>query len=53
MSYCERLHFFFNANDIIDPGKKQSILLTLWDPSAYQLLKSLVQPRTPMEKTYD
>ena len=52
-SYCERLHFYFDANDIVDLGKKRSILLTVCGPSTYQLLKSLVQPRTPMEKTYD
>ena len=34
-SYCERLHFYFDANDIVDPGK------------------SLVQPHTSMEETYD
>ena len=50
-SYCECLHF--DANDIVDPGKKRSILLTVCGASTYQLLKSLVQPRTPMEKTYD
>ena len=52
-SYCERLHFYFDANDIVDPGKKRSILLTVCGPSTYQLLKNLVQPRTPMDKTYD
>ena len=52
-SYCERLHFYFDANDIVDSGKKRSILLTVCGPSTYQLLKSLVQPCTPMEKTYD
>ena len=52
-SYCERLHFYFDANDIVDSGKKRSILLTVCGPSTYQLLKNLVQPRTPMEKTYD
>ena len=52
-SYCERLHFYFDANDIVDLGKKCSTLLTVCGPSTYQLLKSLVQPRTPMEKTYD
>ena len=52
-SCCERLHFYFDANDIIDPGKKRSILLTVCGPLTYQLLKSLVQPRTPMEKIYD
>ena len=52
-SYCERLHFYFDANDIVDSGKKRSILLTVCGPSTYQFLKSLVQPHTPMEKTYD
>ena len=52
-SYCERLHCYFDANDIVDPGKKRSILLTVCGPSTYQLLKNLVQPRTPMDNTYD
>ena len=53
MSYYERLHFYFDANEIVDPGKKLWILLTVSGPSTCQLLKSLVQPHTPMEKTYD
>ena len=50
---CESLHFYFHANDIVDLGKKRLILLTVCGPLTYQLLKNLVQPRTPMEKTYD
>ena len=46
--YCERLHFYFNANDIVYSGKKRLILLTVCGPSTYQLLKSLVQPCTQM-----
>ena len=52
-SYTERLGFYFSANDIEDPGKKRSILLTLCGPSTYQLLKSLLQPASPADKMYD
>ena len=52
-SYCEHFHFYFDANNIVDPGKKRLILLTICGPSTYQLLKNLVQPCTQMEKTYD
>ena len=52
-SYTELLGFYFSANDIEDPGKKRSILLTICRPSTYQLLKSLLQPASPADKTYD
>ena len=51
--YTKRLGFYFSANDIEDPGKKRSILLTVCGPSTYQLLKSLLQPASPADKTYD
>ena len=51
-SYTERLGYYFIANDVQDPAKKKVILLTVWGPSTFQLLKNLLQPNTPESKPY-
>ena len=50
-SYTERLEYYFIANDVQDPAKKKAILLTVCGPSAFQLLKNLLQPNTPDSKS--
>ena len=51
-SYAERLGYYFAANDIVNEAKKKAILLTVCGPTTYQLLKSLLQPISPADKTY-
>ena len=51
--YSERGEFFFQANGITDVSKKRATLLAIIGPSAYKLLRSLVAPTKPDEKTYD
>ena len=50
--YSERLDFYFEANTITEIDQKKAIILTVVGPTTYQLLKSLVQPQKPKEKTY-
>ena len=51
-SFSERLTQFFAANDINDE-KKVPALLSLVGGKTYKLLKNLVAPQKPHEKTYD
>ena len=51
-SYTERLGYYFVANDVQDPAKKKTILLTVCGPSPFQLLKNLLEPNTPESKSY-
>ena len=51
MSYAERLGYYFIAN-AQDLTKNKAILLTVCDPSTFQLLKSLLQPNMPESKSY-
>ena len=51
-SYAERLDFYFEANNVTVPEKKRAIFLTVCGPSTYDLLKSLLHPNNPKEKTY-
>ena len=51
--YVERLGHFFAANGITDAGKKRSVFLSLVGPVTYKLLRSLVHPANPGEKTYN
>ena len=50
--YVERLDHFFEANEVVDADKKRAILLTVIGPSAYKLLRNLLAPEKPKDKTY-
>ena len=50
--YVERLDHFFEANEVADADKKRAILLTVIGPSAYKLLRNLLAPAKPKDKTY-
>ena len=50
--YVERLEHFFVANDITDAGKKRAVLLSVVGASTYALLRNLVSPTKPGEKSY-
>ena len=52
-SYSERLGYYFTANDITDETKKKSILLSCSGAAVYDLLKNLLQPTCPNDKSYD
>ena len=50
--YEERLTHFFQANDIDDARKKRVVLLSVVGPVTYKLLRNLLAPAKPGEKTY-
>ena len=51
VTYLERVEMFFAANDIAD-DKKVPVLLSLLGGKIYALLRSLVSPSLPKEKTF-
>ncbi|XP_049325965.1 uncharacterized protein LOC125785828 [Astyanax mexicanus] len=51
--YCEVLSHFFEANEITDAAKKRAILLSSVGSQAYGLMRNLLSPTKPGEKTYD
>ena len=53
LSYAERLEQYFLANDVQAQEKKRAILLSLCGASTYQLIRNLVSPQKPSEKTFD
>ncbi|XP_072141807.1 uncharacterized protein [Dermacentor andersoni] len=50
-SYLERFEHFLTANDIVD-AKRLAVFLTVIGPEAYEVLRSLVVPAAPGEKSY-
>ena len=52
-SYCEWLMHYFTANDIKIDEKRRAILLSVCGAHIYQLVRSLVSPRKPADKTYE
>ena len=49
--YIERLELFFEANDVPD-GKRVPVLLSLTGAKNYALLRSLVAPSLPKDKSF-
>jgi hypothetical protein len=54
--YVERLDQFFEANDLTGDGKatkRRATFLTVIGSRPYKLLRSLISPAKPSDKTYD
>ncbi len=54
--YVERLEHFFKANGIVgeaNADKRRSTFLTVVGPAPYKLLRSLLAPTRPDEKTFE
>uniref|UniRef100_A0A1A7YSF0 Gypsy retrotransposon integrase-like protein 1 n=2 Tax=Iconisemion striatum TaxID=60296 RepID=A0A1A7YSF0_9TELE len=51
--YCEIMDQFFEANEINDGEKQRAILLSVVGASTYSLMRNLLSPIKPKEKTYD
>uniref|UniRef100_A0A5S6QGV0 Reverse transcriptase domain-containing protein n=1 Tax=Trichuris muris TaxID=70415 RepID=A0A5S6QGV0_TRIMR len=51
--YSERLAFYLEANRITDTIRKRAVLLSACGASTYSVVRSLVSPALPCEKTYE
>ena len=51
--YIERMNQFFIANEICEQPRKKAILLSLGGAETYSLLRNLVAPAKPSEKSYN
>ena len=51
-SYTERLQQHFAANEIVSEDKQRAILISVCGAETYQLLRSLLAPVKPAEKTF-
>ena len=52
-SYVERLQQYFIANDVKDETKQRAILLSTAGGQTYQLIRNLLAPAKPTDKTFD
>ena len=52
MSYAEHLQEYFAANDIDAAAKQRVILLSSCGAEAYQLIRNLVVPHKPADKSF-
>ncbi|KAL5479657.1 hypothetical protein EMCRGX_G023208 [Ephydatia muelleri] len=50
--YCERLEQFFQANGVATAEKQRAVLLSVCGSSTYLLIRNLVSPEMPTDKTY-
>ena len=51
--YIERVNHFFEANEITDPDKRRSIFLVCVGAKTSRLVRSLVAPEDPKDKSYE
>ena len=51
--YIERLHFFLDANGITDAGKRRSTFLSVIGAATYKVLRNLISPEKPGDKSLD
>ena len=51
-SYVERMEFYFTANDINVEAKQRAILLSVCGAATYRMIKSIVAPAKPADKTF-
>ena len=51
-SYTERLQQFFITNEIEAENKQRAVLLSVCGAHTYQLIKNLLAPQKPTDKTY-
>ena len=52
ISYCERLEHYFAANDVNNASKQRAILLSVCGATTYQLIRNLVAPAKPVDKSF-
>ena len=52
LAYIERIEQYFIANEITTEEKKRGVLLTVIGSETYNLLRSLVSPEKPSEKSF-
>lgn len=50
--YSKMLDFFFEANNIAEPERQKAVLLSGIGAATYSLLRNLVSPALPKDKTY-
>ena len=50
--YVERMEHFFLANGITETDKKRAVFLSVVGLSAYRIIRNLVAPKKPGEKSY-
>ena len=55
--YVECVQHFFDANGLeaveTNMGKRRSTFLTLIGPTTYKVLRSLIEPSCPQDKTFE
>ena len=53
LQYVERLGLFFIANSITTAEKKRAVFLSVVGAATYKVLRNLISPELPSEKSYD
>ena len=51
--YIERVNLFFDANESTDPAKQRSLFLVSVGAKTYKLIRSLVDPDDPKDKSFE
>ena len=52
IQYIERMEYYFQANKITEGDTKKAILISVMGEKAYKLMRSLVSPAKPNDKSF-
>ena len=52
IQYIERMEYYFQANKITEGDTKKAILISVIAEKAYKLMRSLVSPAKPNDKSF-
>ena len=50
--YIERMEYYFQANKITEGDTKRAILISAMGEKAYKLMRSLISPAEPNDKSF-
>ena len=53
LQYVEQVKFYLQANGVQSAEKKRATFLTVVGPTTFKLLRSLIVPETPADKTFE
>ena len=52
IQYIERMEYYFLANEITSTEQRQAVLLSAMGAKAYKILRNLITPATPSDKSF-
>ena len=53
IQYVERMEYYFQANGITEADTKRAVLISAMGGKAYKLMRNLISPAKPKDKSFE